>query len=63
MRDYLTPVCKTDFYGYAILDLIDGTLSKIHTKVIKKQYEGAFHLLEGLTAFQCLEDTFLSGFI
>lgn len=53
-------LCTTDFHGYAILDLVDGTLSKIHTKLIKKHYEEAFHLLEGLTAFQCLEDTFLS---
>ncbi|KAH8114402.1 hypothetical protein DFH11DRAFT_1841190 [Phellopilus nigrolimitatus] len=40
-----------DFYGYAILDLVDETLSSIHTFVVKKKWLEAWHALTALTEF------------
>ncbi|TDL16231.1 hypothetical protein BD410DRAFT_643922 [Rickenella mellea] len=40
-----------DFSAYAILDLVDCMLSKIHSKVAKKSWMEAWVLLEALTLF------------
>ncbi|KAF5387663.1 hypothetical protein D9615_000592 [Tricholomella constricta] len=40
-----------NFYPYAVLDLVDKTLSTAHTKITKKAYQDAYYLLEGLTLF------------
>ncbi|KAA1472391.1 hypothetical protein DENSPDRAFT_838647 [Dentipellis sp. KUC8613] len=40
-----------DFLGYAILDLVDSTLSSIHTLVVKKKWLDAFYAIVALTHF------------
>ncbi|KAI0677630.1 hypothetical protein C8Q78DRAFT_1003597 [Trametes maxima] len=40
-----------DFFGYAILDLVDSTLSSIHTLVVKKKYRDAWRALDCLGRF------------
>ncbi|KAI5119393.1 hypothetical protein M0805_005936 [Coniferiporia weirii] len=40
-----------DFRGYAILDLIDGSLSSIHSLVTRKKWLDAWHALDALTEF------------
>lgn len=40
-----------DFYGYAMLDLIDDTLSKLHAKVVGKKWNEAMAVFEALTPF------------
>ncbi|KAI0650822.1 hypothetical protein C8Q79DRAFT_945241 [Trametes meyenii] len=40
-----------DFFGYAILDLVDSTLSSIHTLVVKKKYRDAWRALDCLGKF------------
>ncbi|KIK67821.1 hypothetical protein GYMLUDRAFT_54564 [Collybiopsis luxurians FD-317 M1] len=47
-----------DFYGYAVLDLVDRTLSKLHGKVVKKEWKEAVHIAEALTQYISLEDSF-----
>ncbi|KDQ64402.1 hypothetical protein JAAARDRAFT_683621 [Jaapia argillacea MUCL 33604] len=46
-----------DFFNYALLDLVDKTLSTIHTKIIKKENDEAMYLLEALTVFMNLESS------
>jgi hypothetical protein len=55
----LTASC-VDFFCYALLDLVDKTLSTIHTKVVKRKYDEAMPLLEALTAFNDLESSWPS---
>ncbi|KAF9534768.1 hypothetical protein CPB83DRAFT_866135 [Crepidotus variabilis] len=45
-----------DFYAYAILDLIDTTLTSLHTKVVTKKWKDAFSILEALVMFASYED-------
>ncbi|KAJ3531510.1 hypothetical protein NM688_g7564 [Phlebia brevispora] len=40
-----------DYFNYGTLDIVDKELSTIHTKIIKKKWDEAYALLEGLTAF------------
>jgi len=40
-----------DFYSYAILDLIDKTLTAAHSKITKKDYDEGYYILEALTIF------------
>ncbi|KAL5482522.1 hypothetical protein ACEPAI_9116 [Sanghuangporus weigelae] len=40
-----------DYYGYAILDLVDKTLSSINTHVSKKQWLDAWRALDALSKF------------
>ncbi|RDB19905.1 hypothetical protein Hypma_012756 [Hypsizygus marmoreus] len=44
-----------DFYPYAVLDLVDKTLTATHTKLAKKAYDEAYCLLEALTVFNDFE--------
>ncbi|KAF5333277.1 hypothetical protein D9611_002577 [Ephemerocybe angulata] len=44
-----------DFFGYAVLDLVDTTLLSLHGKVVKKKYDEAYSILEGLTIFMDFE--------
>ncbi|KAK7470406.1 hypothetical protein VKT23_001832 [Stygiomarasmius scandens] len=48
----------TDFYPYATLDLFHKTLSSLHTKVCKRDYDGAWPIAEALTHFFNLENEF-----
>ncbi|KAJ3532476.1 hypothetical protein NMY22_g7726 [Coprinellus aureogranulatus] len=45
-----------DFYGYGVMDLIDETLTTLHTKITKKSYDDAYPLLEAITVFMDYED-------
>ncbi|KAJ3732847.1 hypothetical protein DFJ43DRAFT_1179168 [Lentinula guzmanii] len=38
-----------DFYGYAVLDIVDTTLAKSHTKVQEKEWDEAMLVAEALT--------------
>ncbi|KAJ3997703.1 hypothetical protein F5050DRAFT_1894107, partial [Lentinula boryana] len=40
-----------DFYGYAVLDLIDTTSARLHTKVQEKEWDEAMLVAEALTHF------------
>lgn len=40
-----------DYFGYAVLDLVDSTLSTIHTHVIKKRWLDAWHALDALAKY------------
>ncbi|KAF8969504.1 hypothetical protein BDZ97DRAFT_1653923, partial [Flammula alnicola] len=40
-----------DFFSYGVLDLVDKTLTTLHTKIKKKDWEDAYYLLEGLVIF------------
>ncbi|KAG5654633.1 hypothetical protein H0H81_011608 [Sphagnurus paluster] len=40
-----------DYYPYAVLDLVDTTLTMIYNKITQKAYQDAYYLLEGLTLF------------
>jgi len=40
-----------DFLSYAILDLVDREMVKLHAKATKKEYPVAYSILEALTAF------------
>lgn len=41
----------SDYFSYGVLDLIDKTLSTLHAKIIKKDYDTAYSILEALTLF------------
>lgn len=43
--------CLSDFYGYAVLDLVDRALSSIHTFVTKKKWMMAWHNITALSIF------------
>jgi len=49
---FLFPAAALDFFNYGLLDLVDKTLSNIHTKIVKKNYDEAFDLFEALTFTQ-----------
>lgn len=53
----------TDLYCYQLLDLIDKTLSTLHTKITKKQWDEAWSHLEALTVFMDLESSWPSKFL
>lgn len=40
-----------DFFNYAILDLIDGALGKLHARIVKKDWEEAYIMVLALTCF------------
>lgn len=48
-----------DYYAYACLDLIDKTLTTVHSKIAKKHYDEAYGILEGLTVFNELDSSWL----
>ncbi|TFY70326.1 hypothetical protein EVG20_g2688 [Dentipellis fragilis] len=48
-----------DFFGYAILDLVDRTLSSIHTLVVKKKWLDAFYAIVALTYFMDMNTEWL----
>lgn len=41
----------SDFFNYAQLDMVDKQLSAIHSKIVKKEWTEAYHLLETLSVF------------
>jgi hypothetical protein len=51
-----------DFHTCALLDLVDKTLSKIHAKIVKTNWDDAMHLLEALTLFNELEGFWTSEY-
>ncbi|KAG2013808.1 hypothetical protein CC2G_010678 [Coprinopsis cinerea AmutBmut pab1-1] len=44
-----------DFFAYGVLDLVDKTLSTLHSKVTKKAWDEAYAILEGITCFMDCE--------
>ena len=48
---FKTEAFVVDFFGYAILDLVDESLSSIHTLVTKKRWVESWHALTALTLF------------
>ena len=40
-----------DFFGYAVLELVDDTLSAVHSFVVKKKWLDAWQALFALTLF------------
>ncbi|KAJ7590622.1 hypothetical protein C8J56DRAFT_538313 [Mycena floridula] len=44
-----------DYFSYGVLDLIDKTLSVLHNKHLKKQWDQAMPIIEGLTLFMSSE--------
>ncbi|KAK0482064.1 hypothetical protein EDD18DRAFT_1201854 [Armillaria luteobubalina] len=46
-----------DYYSYAVLDLVDNTISILNNKVKKKAWNDAMDLLEAITLFFDMEDS------
>jgi hypothetical protein len=46
---------EIDFTNYAMLDLIDKSLSTLHTKIIKKDLDEAYSVLEALVLFVSMD--------
>jgi hypothetical protein len=51
-----------DFFNFAILDLVDKSLSTIHAKIVKKEWNEALVQLEALSVFQDIESSWPSFF-
>src|SRR6266545_3256363 len=45
----------SDFYSYGVLELVDKTLSSLHTKIVKKAWKDAYSILEALIMFASFE--------
>jgi hypothetical protein len=52
-----------DFFNFAILDLVDKSLSTIHAKIVKKEWNEALVQLEALSVFQDIESSWPSRFL
>ena len=44
-----------DFYAYGVFDLVDSTLSTLHSKAQKKLLDEAWVVLEALSTFMEIE--------
>lgn len=58
---YIAILSRSDYYNYAVLDLVDRTLSTLHGKLIKKKWEEAYYYLEALTVFQEFDSSWPSA--
>ncbi|KAG9028800.1 hypothetical protein FRB95_006080 [Tulasnella sp. JGI-2019a] len=50
------------YYFYALVDLVDTTLAKVHARIVKKEWDGAFFQLEALAVLNEIEGSW-PGFI
>ena len=56
-RVWISNICvrrvssHADFWAYGVFDLVDKTLSLLNTKIKKKDWQGAFVVLEALMLF------------
>lgn len=52
-----------DFYAYGLLDLVDKSLSSLHSKILKKKWDECVVTIEALTVFNDLESWWPSEFL
>ena len=51
---YVTSCVCSDFFGYALFELVDNTLSSIHSFVTKKKWMDAWNAILALVLFNSM---------